>query len=80
LTVEGTGWAPREQVTISLSENADGSNAVRLARTNANRQGRFRIERTIQQFAAPTIYVVVTNASGQKVIAPLQLVAPTPAP
>jgi hypothetical protein len=72
--ISGEGWLPRERVTVFLSANADGSNAVRVDRKNADRNGRFRTDRIAPPFGNPgdTIYAVVEQG-GLRVIVPVPL-------
>jgi hypothetical protein len=81
IRVSGVNWTPGDRVTISLSQNPDGSGAVQMDRKNVGRNGRFRSDRIIPPFQNATIiYVVVAGRSGPPVITPIIYAQPTAAP
>jgi hypothetical protein len=71
LRVSGSNWTPRDRVTISLSDNPDGADAVELDRVRVGANGRFNFNTRLQQAPSGPLYVVVEDTRGERVIAPV---------
>jgi hypothetical protein len=71
LRVTGANWPRGEALTISLSDNAEGDNAVEIETVTVNRQGRFNVTATLPQAPPGPVWAVVTDEAGERVIVPV---------
>jgi len=78
LKVTGANWPPNVRVSISLSEQPDGSDATLLGRTRTNRNGRFTFTDELDEAPAVPIYVVVeySDTIPIRVVAPVVVIPP----
>ncbi|BCX04407.1 MAG: hypothetical protein KatS3mg053_2345 [Candidatus Roseilinea sp.] len=78
LRVTGANWPPNVRVSISLSEEPDGSDATLLGRTRTNRNGRFTFTEELDEAPAVPIYVVVeySDTIPIRVVAPVVVIPP----
>lgn len=76
LRVTGANWPPNVRVSISLSEEPDGSDATLLGRTRTNRNGRFTFTDELDEAPSVPIYVVVEYGTEIRVVAPVVVIPP----
>ncbi|MCS6848303.1 MAG: PA14 domain-containing protein [Anaerolineae bacterium] len=76
LRVTGANWPPNVRVSISLSEQPDGSDATLLGRTRTNRNGRFTFTDELDEAPAVPVYVVVEYGTEIRVVAPVVVIPP----
>jgi hypothetical protein len=72
LRIVGANWPRGDDLTISLSDNAQGENAVEVDTVTVNRQGRFNLTVTLPQAPPGPVWVVITDATGIRAIAPVR--------
>ncbi len=72
LQVTGERWPPNARISISLSEEPDGSDATLLGRIRANRSGRFTFTYELDEAPAVPLYVVVEYRTTIRVVVPVQ--------
>lgn len=90
LAISGTSWAPEEEVTVSISTNPEGNDAVMIGQRNANRNGNLRFNITIKDKDMPAepFYVIIEGRSGRVIVPthtgngsnPTSTVTPAPVP
>ncbi len=71
LRVTGANWPPNVRLSISLSEEPDGSDATLLGRVRTSRTGRFAFTDELEEAPAVPIYVVVEYGLEIRVVAPV---------
>ncbi len=76
LKVTGADWPPNARISISLSEEPDGSDATLLGRTRTNRNGRFTFTDELDEAPTVPIYVVIEYNVTIRVVAPVVVIPP----
>ena len=71
LTVTGANWPPNVRLSVSLSEEPDGSEKTPIGRQRTNRNGRFSLVHELDEPPTGPLYVVVEYRNQIRVVAPV---------
>ena len=80
INISGARWPAGDRVTISLTENTNGLDAIVVGRRTVAANGRFALNDVLLPFKDPTIVYVITVGRSQRVVTVLVLKEPTPMP